>query len=87
MHYCDIVSNSPKSNGTGESGDINVDYTNTLSFVMADATNLAVVANNERYNLSANTGVTALATVSGIASADYGRTITLYSGPSHCETV
>lgn len=165
MHYWDAVSNSPKSNGTGESGDINVDYTNTLSFVMAgnrielmnfieeyagrgfiviyqecgtgvryimgslckpmdlksfdrkddnegryitfnfenkhwqqpliytgdivmqdpvtvaaDATNLAVVANNGRYNLSANTGVTALATVSGIASADYGRTITLYGG-------
>ncbi len=165
MHYYDAVSNSVKSNSTGESGDINVDYTNTLSFVMAgnrkqlmdfieeyagrgfiviyqecgtgvryimgslckpmtlksfdrkddnegryitfnfenkhwqqpliytgdiiqqdpvtvaaDATNLAVVANNGRYNLSANTAPTAMTTISGIGASDYGRLITVYGG-------
>lgn len=35
MHYFDAVNETPKSNSTGESGDINVEYNNTLSFVMA----------------------------------------------------
>ncbi|TAJ13044.1 hypothetical protein DMA11_10280 [Marinilabiliaceae bacterium JC017] len=173
MHYQDAVSNSVKSNGTGETGDINVDYTNTLSFVMAGnreklmdfieeyagrgfiviyqecgsgvryimgsvckpmvlksfdrkddnegryvtftfenkywrqpliyvgdiiqqdpvtvaagATNLAVESSNNRYNLSSNTGPTALANVSGIASSDYGRVITIYgSGGSNPTTI
>ncbi len=163
MHYFDAVNESVKSNGTGEKGDVNVDFNNTLSFIMAgnriqlmnyleeyagrghiviwqecgtgvryiqgslckpmtlnsfdrkddnegryvtftfgnkhwqqpciytgeivqqdpvtiaaDATNLAIVSTNGRYNLSVNTGATALATVSGIASSDYGRTITIY---------
>ena len=44
--------------------------------VAADATNLAVGASGI-YQLSDGTGAAAIATVSGLASADYGRYITL----------
>ncbi len=35
MHYFDAVNESVKSNGTGEKGDVNVDFNNTLGFIMA----------------------------------------------------
>lgn len=44
--------------------------------IAADATDLAV-GTNPAYLLTDNTGATAIATVSGIASADYGRSITI----------
>nr|WP_319266021.1 hypothetical protein [uncultured Draconibacterium sp.] len=48
--------------------------------VAADATELAIT-DNDRYQLPAdNTVATALATISGVAEADYGRTITIYGG-------
>ncbi len=46
--------------------------------VDADATDLAIDSSNGRYDLSENTAATTLATVSGITSDDYGRTITIY---------
>ncbi len=56
--------------------------------IAADAVNLAYVSDNGRYNLSVNTQATALATVSGIASADYGKTLTIYGvGGANATTI
>lgn len=55
--------------------------------IAADVTNLAIT-DNDRYQLSANTVPTAIATVSGLAAADYGRTITIYgSGGANASTI
>ncbi len=67
-------------------------YTGALSaasatVIAADATNLGVTS-NDRYQLTDNTGATAIATVSGIAASDHGRLITVYgSGGSHPSTI
>ena len=55
--------------------------------IAADATNLSVT-DNDRYQLTNNTVAKVIATVSGIAAADYGRTITLYgSGGANASTI
>jgi len=55
--------------------------------IAADATNLSVT-DNDRYQLTNNTGAKVIATVSGIAPADYGRTITIYgSGGNFASTI
>lgn len=67
-------------------------YTGALSdeasdVIAADATNLAIT-DNDRYQFTNNTAAKVIATVSGIASSDYGRTITLYgSGGNYPSTI
>ncbi len=56
--------------------------------VAADATTLAIASDNERYQLSDNTGATVINAISGVAAADVGRTITVYgSGGSNPATI
>ena len=49
------------------------------SVVVADATNIPIVA-NPQYRLTDGTGAAVIATVSGIGSADYGRVIDILAG-------
>ena len=49
------------------------------SVIAAGATALAVVSGNDIYNLSDHTISVTLATVTGVAAADYGRRITIYA--------
>lgn len=37
MHYFTAIDNTPKSNGTGEKGEVTTDFTNTFSFILAGA--------------------------------------------------
>jgi len=53
--------------------------TQTPSVVVADATNIPIVA-NPQYRLTDGTGAAVIATVSGIGSADYGRVIDILAG-------
>ncbi|WP_289054186.1 hypothetical protein [Carboxylicivirga marina] len=56
--------------------------------IAANANDLAYASNNGRYNLSDNAGATVLATVSGIAAADYGKQLTIYgSGGANPSTI
>lgn len=173
MHYFEAVNETPNSNSTGESGDINVEYDNMLSFVMAgnrkklmtfieeftgrgfvviwqecgtgikyvqgslckpmtlrqfdrkddtegryitftfgnkhwrqpliytgdivnqnpvtvpaDATDLAYVSGNGRYQLTDNAAATVLNSVSGIGTSDYGKSLTIYgSGGTNPATI
>ena len=60
----------------------------TPQTVAADATELAIVAGKDQYQLTDNTGATALATVSGITSAMYGNHVeVLGSGGSNPSTI
>ncbi len=60
----------------------------TPQTVAADAVNLAIVAGKDQYQLTDNTGATALATVSGIITAQYGNNIeVLGSGGSNPSTI
>lgn len=61
--------------------------TQDAATVAADATTLAIT-DNDRYQLTDNTGATAISAVSGIAAADYGRTIDILgSGGSNPSTI
>lgn len=61
---------------------------NAADTIAADATNLTV-SDNDRYQLTDGSAApVAIATVSGIATADYGRTITVYgSGGNYPSTI
>ncbi|MFH0757341.1 MAG: hypothetical protein V2B15_08650 [Bacteroidota bacterium] len=60
----------------------------TPQTVAADATELAIVAGKDQYQLTDNTGATAIATVSGINSNMYGNNIeVLGSGGDHASTI
>lgn len=60
----------------------------TPQTVAADATNLAIVAGKDQYQLTDNTGATAIATVSGIVSSQYGNHVeVLGSGGSNPSTI
>ncbi|MCK5134865.1 MAG: hypothetical protein KAR19_03695 [Bacteroidales bacterium] len=60
----------------------------TPETVAADATNLAIVAGKDQYQLTDNTVATAIATVSGILSSQYGNHVeVLGSGGSNPSTI